>query len=88
MPPSIEVIYGKIKIVLLKPRPDREKMSQRLCLSEHPFGTIRHSMGADYFLLNGLEKVAGEFALSAIAYNLKRSRNLLGFNKMMNLMMI
>lgn len=80
--------FRKIKIVLLKLRPDREKLSQRLCLSEHPFGTIKHSMGADYFLLNGLEKVAGEFALSVIAYNLKRSRNLLGFNKMMSLMMI
>lgn len=64
-------------------------MSQRLCLSEHPFGTIKHSMGADYFLLlNGLEKVAGEFALSALAYNIKRSKNLFGFNKMMSLMMI
>jgi transposase len=80
--------FEKIKIVILKLRPDREKMAQRLCLSEHPFGTIKHSMGADYFLLNGLEKVAGEFALSAIAYNLKRSRNLLGFTKMMNLMML
>ena len=81
-------IYEKIKVVILKLRPDREKMSQRLCLSEHPFGTIKHSMNAGYFLLNGLEKVAGEFALSAIAYNLKRSRNLLGFSKMMDLMMI
>lgn len=81
--------YEKIGIVLLKLRPDREKMSQRLCLSEHPFGTIKHSMGADYFLLlNGLEKVAGEFALSALAYNIKRSKNLFGFNKMMSLMMI
>lgn len=79
--------FEKIKIVLLKLRPDRNRMSQRLCLSEHPFGTIKHSMGMSYFLLKGLEKVAGEFALSAIAYNLKRSRNLLGFNKMMNLMM-
>lgn len=80
--------FEKIKIVVLRLRPDREKMAQRLCLSEHPFGTIKHSMNADYFLLNGMEKVTGEFALSAIAYNLKRSRNLLGFNKMMNLMMI
>ena len=45
-------------------------------------------MNAGYFLLNGMEKVTGEFAFSAIAYNLKRSRNLLGFNKMMSLMMI
>lgn len=80
--------FEKIRIVILKLKPNREKMAQRLCLSEHPFGTIKHSMNAGYFLLNGMEKVTGEFALSAIAYNLKRSRNLLGFNKMMNLMMI
>lgn len=81
-------VFEKIKVVILKLRPDRKKMSQRLCLSEHPFGTIKHSMNAGYFLLNGMEKVTGEFAFSAIAYNLKRSRNLLGFNKMMSLMMI
>lgn len=81
-------VFEKTKVVILKLRPDREKMSQRLCLSEHPFGTIKHSMNAGYFLLNGMEKVTGEFAFSAIAYNLKRSRNLLGFNRMMSLMMI
>jgi transposase len=32
--------FEKIKIVILKLMPDREKMSQRLCISEHPFGTI------------------------------------------------
>jgi len=81
-------VFKKIKIVLLTLRPNREKMSHRLSLSEHPFGTIKHSMNAGYFLLTGMAKVTGEFALSAIAYNLKRSRNLLGFDNMMNLMMI
>lgn len=87
-PKSSRGIYKQVKIVLLKLKPNRIKMAQRLCLSEHPFGTIKHSMNAGYFLLNGMEKVTGEFALSAIAYNMIRSRNLLGFNKMMNLMMI
>lgn len=81
-------VFEKIKVVILRLRPDREKMSQRVCLSEHPFGTIKHAMNAGYFLLNGMEKVTGEFAFSAIAYNLKRSRNLLGFENMMSLMMI
>lgn len=78
--------FERVKVVLLKLRPDREKMANRMCLSEHPFGTIKHSMNAGYFLLTGMEKVTGEFALSVIAYNFKRSRNLLGFNKMMSLM--
>ena len=80
--------FEKIKIVVLKLKPDREKMSQRLCLSEHPFGTIKHTLNAGYFLLKGMEKVTGEFALSVIAYNFKRSRSLLGFSKMMELMTI
>lgn len=38
-------------------------MSERMCLSEHPFGTIKRAMGFSYFLLKGLRKVTGEFAL-------------------------
>ena len=39
-------------------------MSQRMCLSEHPFGTIKRAMGAtSTFWLKGLQKVTGEFAL-------------------------
>ena len=61
-------------------------MNQQMCLSEHPFGTIKRSMGGTYFLLKGLKKVAGEFALLCLGYNLERAKNLLGFNKMMELM--
>lgn len=61
-------------------------MSQRMCLSEHPFGTIKRAMGSTYFLLKGLEKVEGEFALLCLGYNLERAKNLLGFNKIMELM--
>ena len=34
-----------------------------MCLSEHPFGTIKRAVGATFFLLTGLRKVTGEFAL-------------------------
>lgn len=37
--------YEKIKVVKIKLKPSIEKMSQRLCLSEHPFGTIKRAMG-------------------------------------------
>ena len=37
-----------------------------MCLSEHPFGTIKRAMGATYFLLKGMRKVDGEFALVGI----------------------
>ncbi len=61
-------------------------MAQRMCLSEHPFGTIKRAMGATYFLLKGLRKVSGEFALFCLGYNIERAKNVLGFEKMMELM--
>ncbi len=78
--------YEERKVVKLFLKPNREKMGQRMCLSEHPFGTIKRAMGATYFLLRGMRKVAGEFALFCLGYNLERAKNLLGFQKMMELM--
>lgn len=74
------------KVVRFFLKPDRNKTAERMCLSEHPFGTIKRAMGFDYFLLKGLRKVTGEFALMCLGYNIKRSKNLLGFEKMMELM--
>ena len=74
------------KVVRFMLRPDRSKTAMRMCLSEHPFGTIKRTMGASFFLLRGKAKVAGEFALSCLGYNIVRARNLLGFGKMMELM--
>jgi len=78
--------YEKKKIVKIVLRPDKTKMQKRMCLSEHPFGTIKRSMNAGYFLLRGLVKVDGEFALAALGYNLQRAKNLLGFDSLMSLL--
>ena len=43
-------------------------------------------MGATYFLLRGMRKVEGEFALFCLGYYIERAKNLLGFNKMIELM--
>lgn len=80
--------YEKKKIVKFFLKPNREKTTERLCLSEHPFGTIKRAMGFTYFLLKGIEKVTGEFALMCLGYNIKRAKNLLGFEKMMDLMVV
>lgn len=74
------------KVVKFFLKPDREKTAERMCLSEHPFGTIKRAMGFTYFLLKGMGKVTGEFALMCLGYNIKRAKNLLGFDKMMELM--
>ena len=78
--------YEKVKVVKFILKPSREKMIERMCLSEHPFGTIKRAMGATYFLLKGLRKVTGEFALFCLGYNIERAKNLFGFDKMMEIM--
>ena len=61
-------------------------MNQRMSLLEHPFGTIKRAMGVSYFLLKGMRKVTEKFALFCLGHNLERAKNLLGFQKMMELM--
>ena len=55
-----------------------ELMRARKGIIEHCFGTIKRSMGFDYFLLRGFKKVDVEMRLTAMAYNLKRAINILG----------
>lgn len=75
--------YEKKKIVKIIFRPDRQKMDQRKCISEHPFGTIKRWMNAGYYLLRSMRKTEGETALMFLGYNLERAKNLLGFEKLM-----
>jgi len=55
-----------------------QAMRQRRETVEHPFGTIKARMGATHFLMKTLAKVAGELALSVLAYNLTRVMNIVG----------
>ena len=80
--------YERKKVVRFFLKPDRNKTAGRMCISEHPFGTIKRAMGFSYFLLRGIRKVTGEFALMCLGYNIKRARNLLGFEKMLELMSV
>lgn len=80
-----EVIREKRRVVTLVVRPDKRKTAQRMCLSEHPFGTIKRSMNGGYFLLRGKQKVEGEFALLALAYNIRRAKNYFGTQKLLEL---
>ena len=52
---------------------------QRRNTVEHPFGTIKHAMNQDHFLMKGLREVRAEFSLSTLAYNLLRVINIVGF---------
>lgn len=57
---------------------DQKKMENRKCLSEHPFGTIKRTLGQYYFLLKGFSKVGAEMSLFCLSYNLRRAINLKG----------
>jgi len=74
------------QVVKVKFKPDRKKLDNRKCLSEHPFGTIKGTMDGSYFLLKGKEKASGEMALLCIAYNLKRAINVLGTRKILEVL--
>jgi transposase len=66
------------KKVVVRIREDKEKQKLRMCLSEHPFGTVKWYHGANHFLCRGKEKTSGEMGLSFLAYNLRRAITLVG----------
>ena len=45
---------------------------QRRCIVEHPFGTVKRSLGYSFFLRRKNENVDAEAASMFIAYNFKR----------------
>lgn len=51
---------------------------------EHPFGTIKFTLGGYYFLLRTRRKVRCEVALLFLSYNMKRAINILGFRGFMD----
>ncbi len=57
-------------------------MRRRKAIIEHCFGTIKRSLGYDYFLCRGLRNVSTEINLTVLAYNLKRACNLVGVNNL------
>jgi len=66
-----------------KVKKNPEKMNLRKTLVEHPFGTLKHTMGHKDFLTRGIEKVNGEMSLSVLCYNIKRVLNILTFKELM-----
>ena len=57
-------------------------MRRRKAIIEHCFGTIKRSLGYDYFLTRGLRNVSTEINLTVLAYNLKRICNLVGVKEL------
>jgi transposase len=60
-----------------------EVMRIRRQTVEHPFGTLKHWMGATHFLTRTLERVSTEMSLHVLAYNLKRVIKIIGTGALM-----
>jgi len=78
--------YVKPKKVMLKIKTEPQKIKERKCLSEHPFGTVKWYHGAHYLLCKGKEKATAELGLSFLAYNMKRAINMVGTRKLIEAM--
>ena len=61
---------------------DPKWMRLRRCLAEHPFGTMKWMMGRPRFLVRGLKKAGSEWALGVLGYNIKRTIQILGPNRL------
>lgn len=62
------------------------KMKVRRNTVEHVFGTLKFWMGSAHFLMKTLEHVRTEMSLQVLAYNLRRLINLLGMEKLMQVL--
>ena len=74
------------KTVILRIKEDPDKQRQRLCISEHPFGTVKWHHGAYFVLCRGLRKTTAELGLSFTAYNLRRMINMKGTEELIKAM--
>ena len=59
-----------------------DAMQIRRATVEHPYGTLKHWMGATHFLTKTLDHVGTEMSLHVLAYNMKRVINLVGAQKL------
>lgn len=74
------------KKVTLRIQKDKKKLKERMCLVEHPYGTVKRYHNAYYLLCKGVEKAEAEMGLSFLVYNMKRAINMMGVKKLLEVM--
>jgi transposase len=72
--------------VLIRVSCDDEKLHERMCTVEHPFGSIKWYGDAGYVLCRGKRKVSAEIGLSFLGYNIKRAINMVGTEELLRRM--
>jgi transposase len=70
-----DMVKNKVQLRICS---DEAILKKRMCLAEHPFGTVKWHHDARYLLCREMEKATGELGLSFLVYNLKRAINLVG----------
>lgn len=60
-------------------------LGQRKSIVEHPFGTLKHTLGHGYFLMRGKKKVSAEMSMSVLIYNMKRVMNIVGITTLLTI---
>lgn len=53
---------------------------------EHPFGTVKRSLGFAYFLTRRTESVRTESLLHFLVYNMKRAINIIGSEQLIHVL--
>lgn len=74
--PQSKVTREEKKVARFRLQMDEKKMDNRKGLSEHPFGTIKRTIGESFFLLKRMFKTEGEMALYCLSYNMRRAMTL------------
>ena len=72
-------IYDKVNQIMNE---NKEIYKLRQQIVEHPFGTIKRTLGYTYFLTRGNENVRAESFMHFLVYNLKRVINIIGVKEL------
>ena len=82
----IERWYKEDIVDNMKTEEAKEMLKQRKGIIEPIFGILKHDFGFTGFLTRGFESVKAEFSIAALTYNFRRAVNILGFDKLMQLL--
>ena len=70
----------------MKTEEAKEMLKKRKGIIEPIFGIFKYDLGFTGFLTRGFESVKAEFSLVSLTYNFRRAVNILGFDKLMQLL--
>lgn len=65
---------------------NQELYKQRQMIVEHPFGTVKRTLGFSYFLTRGNENVKAESYMHFFTYNLIRVINIIGIKELIKIL--